>query len=440
MPNSRDASSKTSRVHHFEAEKEEADITDTRAIQSVDASQTMDVSTIWTEAAVQHFMQNFAPHSFFYYLPELYSTLPKCDRDSLDFIISVPALASLSQDLRQPGLLHLAYVRHASALFYTQKALSSTDLVNRDATLLSVLLLGLFEALIFRGRQNPANWTMHMQGSAALLNMRGRAQFDGALGRCLFIHSSGIIRANCALRGIPAPACLASLSTHATRIVSADHLAIRLGVALDAFAALRADTKTLSTTQHARKTHELGKELDSLLEEMKDSVPYRRLDGTASTLERVSGYQCRADWYPSQHAARRWNDLRMFRLFVAEHFFDALAATDSSELGSLDSDKRDFLGIPLPRLAEENALRAEKAIAGILYSLPYFIELFSRSGSTASRALIMPLSAIAASKLAPLSAKLFARDRLNHFGMQYELVQARQSAEMVKERSDLEDW
>ncbi|KAI8623324.1 hypothetical protein F5Y19DRAFT_389359 [Xylariaceae sp. FL1651] len=412
-----------------------------QALQKKSLLQAVCVSTNLTEAALNYFMHTYAVQSFFAYLPDFYGTLPIRDRDNLDFIISVPALVCLSQDLREPSFLRIAYARHANAIASTQRALASPHHATLDATLLSVLLLGLFEALVFQGRRKPDNWIAHLQGSAALLDMRGKSQFDSPLGRHLFIHSSGNIQASCALRGIPVPPFLKPLQQYASSIVVPDHLGIRMGLVLDGFAALRADAKSLPVAQHVQKALELDREMGSLLEAMNGSAPYHRLDADSSGLDfhQIRCYRDGVDHYPSPQVARRWNGLRMIRLFVNEHISSALASIDDIELPPCASPPDGLFSTPSAQLLEKAAHAAEAVIADMLHSVPYFIELSSSPRITA-RSLIFPLSAIAASELAPLSAKLFARERLAYLGTGYGLAQARDSVDMVRDHPDLEDW
>jgi hypothetical protein len=396
-------------------------------------------STNLTEAALNFFMHTYAVQSVFAYLPELYSSIPQRRRESLDFLVSVPALVFLSQDLRDPRLLRIAYSRHAKAILSTQRALASPDLAVNDVTLLSVLLLGLFEALVFHGRGKSDNWVTHVHGSAALLNIRGKSQFNSALGQSLFLHCSGNIAASCALRCIPIPPFLKPLQQYASSKVAADHLGIRLELVMDTFAALRAEMKGLSIAQHVQKANELDQEMSSLLDAMNVFAPCQMMVGAATTLQQVRSYRGCIHTYPSLRIARRWNDLRIVRLFVNEHISTAITSFDKIELDIDGSPLESPQSSSWSHVHEQAAHSAEAVIADILHSVPYFIELSTNPFITA-KSLIFPLSAIAISDLAPPSAKLFARERLTYIGMEYGIVQARESVDMVFDRSNLEHW
>ena len=112
------------------------------------------------QAGLSYFMHVYAAHSSFYYLPKFYNTLldqAKCTTPGLDMdrAFSVPALVLLSQELREPDLLTIARARYTIVLAATQDALSDPQRATLDSTLAAILLLGLVEALEFRGRCDP---------------------------------------------------------------------------------------------------------------------------------------------------------------------------------------------------------------------------------------------------------------------------------------------
>src|SRR6202000_600970 len=96
-----------------------------------------------------------------------------------------------------------------------------------DATLISVLLLGMYESILFRGRSSPTSWTAHATGALALLRLRGRGQFHSVLGRELFLHTTGTITASCVVRCKAVPEPLRAMYT-AVPAEMATHPAVEL--------------------------------------------------------------------------------------------------------------------------------------------------------------------------------------------------------------------
>lgn len=95
---------------------------------------------------------------------------------------------------------------HATLLRSTQQTLNDVEFVTRDDALISVLLLALFEALVFQGRQVPINWTTHVQGATALLETSGPEQFKSPL-----VYTCFCMRA-CASEGYVSPKASRSLA------------------------------------------------------------------------------------------------------------------------------------------------------------------------------------------------------------------------------------
>ncbi|KAI0187631.1 hypothetical protein F4808DRAFT_467236 [Astrocystis sublimbata] len=361
-----------------------------------------------TQTALAYFMHTYATQSFFAYLPNLYGCIPSEDRSDVDFIVSVPALVLLSQHRRDASLMRFAYARHAAALAKTQNALASPNLVIRDSTLLSVLLLALFEALVFRGRQTPQNWMTHMQGSTALLSIRGKGQFDTALGQRLFVHCSGNLASRYSAKGLPVPPFLKPLQDYAASIGAIDDLGVRMGIILNEFAALRANAVTISAAQRLRELLDLKRKITASLEIMTVVAPYEKLDDSAHTPQKVRSYK---------------------GCYSNECILETNFPVDAVDVSPSD----------LPLVYEGAAQSAENAIHDILSSVPYHIE-FSNDPCNTARALILPLSAILSSELTPLSPRLFARERLSFIGTEYGLVQAQESAAMTETPSTMEDW
>ncbi|KAH8901170.1 hypothetical protein GQ53DRAFT_740260 [Thozetella sp. PMI_491] len=387
------------------------------------------------DIASTYFMHAYAHASPFSYLPELYSTLPHANH--LTLALSAPALVLLSENLSLPTLLPLAHTHYVKALTHTNAALSSPRLATLDSTLLSVLLLSLFEALVFRGRQSPVGWNAHVQGCAVLLRLRGERQFDKSLGWHMYVHARGHILTSCAHRSIRALPELDLLQKHAARLANfGDSASIRVGSVLDSFANLRASRKDISVAEFVWKITDLNREMGSLLDDLGKAAPVQVLD-ISSLPGRICAYRDCVTIYPSRMIARQWNNLRLLRLFLYEDLWSALSSRGN--IGPDEPPLETPLGLEWPQIQQQATYDAEDTIFNILYGVPYSIELSERP-SLSARCLIWPLSTIAVSELAPLPAKLFAKERLKFLGETYGLVQARESIHMVSEGEEIEDW
>lgn len=383
------------------------------------------------DAALAYFMTCCAPLSSFSYLPDVYPTVGQSEniRDAL----LAPSLVSLSHHLTSPPLQRLAYTHYARALTYTNKALSDSGLAVLDSTLLSVLLLGLFEALIFKGRQTPNNWDAHTQGSMALLRLRGEAQLETRLGEYLFLHASGIINVGCAQRCIKVPSELGSLQQHAIRSIGQQNPGIRTQSMVQAFAELRLELYKAPPLQLLQKALELNEEVLAMLEDLDKLAPFEVVS-SGPILERISAYKGRFYKYSSLRISRHWNTMRLLRLFINDCIYEITSLEDIDLRIPGDKTKKQQ-----SRIRSTAKASAEEAISGILYSAPFALEL-SECPFLSARLLIYAFSSIVVSDLTPPSAALFARNRLAFISTQYGLRQATESIAMVSESEYLEDW
>jgi hypothetical protein len=82
--------------------------------------------------------------SFYAHLPKLYNV--GADNHILKYIIPAIGLGGLSHRRSDPGLLRAAEAAYNKALCWTNYALCHLGTARSDQTLISVLLLGLYEA------------------------------------------------------------------------------------------------------------------------------------------------------------------------------------------------------------------------------------------------------------------------------------------------------
>lgn len=391
------------------------------------------------EAALNNFLNNYASHSVFDYLPDFYNSL-RGSNPAIDLAVSVPALALLSQDIHHPALLRLSYSKYAKVLQVTQNALGDTNLSTCDGTLLSVLLLALFEALVLKGREQPTNWNAHIQGSAALLEMRGTKQFDRPIGWHLFFHASNSIRTNCVIKAMPVPKSLGFPLWQNSPFESQNRLALRIGRVLDEFAQLRAYKTTMKYSKWILKSCALDNEIEEILSEMSKNMPFKIANSVkASGLPRqLYTFTDGADEYLTTKALKRWNTLRMIRIFLDDLICGALSTNywDKTSTSPVFYQISDEKRLCLYQLTKN---RAELAITAILRSVPKSISS-SDMPQFSGKSLICPLSAIAVSRLASESAKESARNILRFLGHTYGLIQATESANMAMEYNDVGDW
>ena len=391
------------------------------------------------DVATTFFLTSYADTSSTADLPALADTL--AFEGLSNCALLAPALAALSRDLVQPSLMGLARKHYAVAIQQTNRALASPHLAVQDATLASVLLLALFEALAFRGRRSPTNWTMHMNGATELLKMRGPGQFNSVLGRSMFLDVASDILTSCATRRVAVPPVLKELLAQLADVVGHDDLHIEITRATAGMADLvglmtaRADDPDAAAIQLFLQGRQLDTHISNLLERFATLRPYVVID-PASAPE--SAYNRVAHRYSSPKLCWQWNNLRMMRVYVNTWVFQAAADVKSV----LRETPEAVVILEQSRVLEMAARNAKRMATDILGVVPYCHSLPASSNDrlTVARRLIWPLSAIAGSKVTPVSARIYARDTLCALGQETGISQAMEAKNMVDESKDTEDW
>jgi hypothetical protein len=108
------------------------------------------------DVAMSHFLSSHVCGSHFSYLPEVYKT--KGDCITLSTSVRAAAMAAFSRELKEPETMWEARKHYSQAIVLTNQALANPRLAVLDSTLISVLLLSLFETVAQESRDSPTNW------------------------------------------------------------------------------------------------------------------------------------------------------------------------------------------------------------------------------------------------------------------------------------------
>jgi len=278
----------------------------------------------------------------------------------------------------------------------------------------------------------------HIQGAATLMALRGNKQLDSELGRKLFHHASMNIRTNCSMQCIPVPAEFSRLQERAATVLDQTSPAFRLGHLMDGFLNMRLNLEGKLTTEVVRVARYLDKLALDQMADAETRMPYKVISQETRPVK-VYTYKSTFHKYPSQSAARYWNVIRMFRLFINEYLFYAAENKLRCVIANRP-EPNDPLYEEWDRIPAKAAIEAEAAMEEMLASVPYSLELLENPPQSAARFLIWPLCCVGASDLCQMSARKFALDRLKALGELHELEQATQAATMLEEGIPTEDW
>lgn len=142
------------------------------------------------------------PSSLFDMLPSIYQT--SSPGSPLTDIITALGLVCLSNTKGAPEALVSARARYVAALHSINDSIRDPGAASADETLMTVILLGLYED----NTSTPGSldqWSKHVNGAMALLDIRGVAQLKTRVGRQLITNLRTSTIANCLLKHTSVP-------------------------------------------------------------------------------------------------------------------------------------------------------------------------------------------------------------------------------------------
>ncbi|KAF2790708.1 hypothetical protein K505DRAFT_76582 [Melanomma pulvis-pyrius CBS 109.77] len=126
----------------------------------------------------------FVPRGQFDFLPELLSR-PDTE-EILQKSATAAGLAALANATKSPHISKKAQREYVSALALTNKALGSAQNAMKDSTLISVIMLGMYENFTHQSKDSLKAWAKHVKGACTLISLRGRSMFGDSVGLRVF--------------------------------------------------------------------------------------------------------------------------------------------------------------------------------------------------------------------------------------------------------------
>ncbi|KAH7007430.1 hypothetical protein EDB80DRAFT_718720 [Ilyonectria destructans] len=404
----------------------------------------LSIDVLAEPTAITYFMTSFITASPFQsYLPDLYQTDPLA-KDAVSSAIRAASFATFALRVRDASYMKTARSSYALALAQTNTALASPKDAVLDRTLAAVLLLGLFEAIIFEGRQSPESWTAHTLGALELLRLRGKQQFQSQMAQHLFVQTITNIRTSCVQRIVPVPTECLTLHDEAIQFLDTKDPALRLGPIIDRAASIRARAKTSPVAGLLYEARDLDKETVALTDSLEEEMRYTIRPKEDTPPWAYLGIAFR---HRNHRVAKFWNAIRMMRMFLNELIWRGISLgyddphprLSSSEISCDDPLCRCVYLKNLKQMAGRNMT---EVATGVLASVPDFLEPTSNRGKfcPSARTLIWPLSILLTSPVYSSSVRKYAVVFLHELGRDLNLPQAVDTARMLGESEVAEDW
>jgi hypothetical protein len=106
--------------------------------------------------------------------------------------VNAVSLAGFGNAMKSPVIMQKARSAYVAALQMANKALKDHDTAVRDDTLVSVIMLGMYENMVFKDKRSIDVWAQHVAGACTLIDLRGPEQFKGSVARRIFHQFYGV--------------------------------------------------------------------------------------------------------------------------------------------------------------------------------------------------------------------------------------------------------
>ena len=128
--------------------------------------------------------------------------------------LGAASLASYAHYTHDINLIDTSRVQYTQAIRFTKLALESEVDVRKDSTILSTILLGVFEQITGCTEESTKSASAHVRGAAELIRLRGSKQIQSKRGRRILFEVARAIICKCFERSIGIPDHLVDLIAH----------------------------------------------------------------------------------------------------------------------------------------------------------------------------------------------------------------------------------
>lgn len=216
--------------------------------------------------------------------------------------------------------------KYGHALQLTNAALRDPAEAVKDSTMLSVLVLGLCEAMMDRSPRGLRAWQQHINGAAALSRLRGLGQFQTRAGVQMFMMLCQNTMISCIQNELPMPQDLIKLRNQLISLLGGPTAVPGYEVCVPIYNVLQLkyDIRQGNVTdidEMLEKFYAAEGHFEYAISIFPDEWQYRRYQLT-QRLPDFLNEVCHI--YPSIAVANIWNGLRTCRLLILETMYEEL--------------------------------------------------------------------------------------------------------------------
>lgn len=212
----------------------------------------------------------------------------------------------------------------------TNNALKSPNEINTDTTLLSSLLLDLFEKITFTKPRSSESWTTHVNGALALVKLRGLKQFQTPSEFHVLVRLINHYIASCVTNAEIVPLELLAVRDYVANNLNYEEHTLHVSELTVEFAKLRNGHRTgsLSNDEYVRASKGLDLKLEALDLTMPPAWRYSRslVDDKSERM-----FDFHFDSYPHRNICYARNFIRVGRILLNEALIEGYLASPEGE-------------------------------------------------------------------------------------------------------------
>ncbi|KAK3692428.1 hypothetical protein B0T22DRAFT_13561 [Podospora appendiculata] len=269
------------------------------------------------------------------------SISPDREVDGVLASMTAVGLMGLASMTRSTDLMDAARKSYGTALRLTNHALENPVEAIKDSTMLSVLILGLFEMTT---ENMPRTRTVkafqeHVNGAAALAKLRGPAQFGTRAGVRMFTMLCHRVMISCIQNNSPMPQPLVELWQEMVKVVEPTDPAWWITPLMFQVLQVRCDIKSGELTDPeiiVGRLLSIEEEFEKLVSQLPPSWQYRTFRVTRPHPAILGGtYHI----YDSISHATVWNSIRTIRILILETIMSEIYRESQHQLPRLASNR-----------------------------------------------------------------------------------------------------
>ncbi|GAD99924.1 hypothetical protein NFIA_023270 [Paecilomyces variotii No. 5] len=334
-----------------------------------------------------------------------------------------------------------------------KKSLQSPEQIRKDTTLLTSLLLDIFEKITDELRSG-ISWTSHVNGALALVRLRSLGEFQGRPSVRLLMRLTTNLLISCVASELPVPHELCVLRAHISNYIDDTDPKWQLSDVMVHYANFRHSVLRgrFSPDECFIIALDLDQKLHKIYVERPPPWQYR---STVLEWESERAYNRRFDSYPDRHITQTCNVLRSIRILLNEAI-----------LQHYSRDSTNLLAVPVSESLVPLARDHIRTLTGeICASVPQYVDCSNaifRSKDVQQRAassthgsdshahspgdnldcytLIFPLYVCGSSKHSPVSIRPWVTRQLRHMGSHFGIRNARMVADVLEKAPDTSPW